>query len=33
MEPKSPINDVFKFLNVKSPQKLTDSQRDSLFVT
>lgn len=33
MEPKSPINDVFKFLNVRSAQKLTDSQKDSLFVT
>lgn len=33
MEPKSPINDVFKFMNVRSAQKLTDSQKDSLFVT
>ncbi len=33
MEPKSPINDVFKFLNVRSAQKLTETQVNSLFVT
>ena len=33
MEPKSPINDVFKFLNVRSAQTLTEEQVSSLFVT
>lgn len=33
MEPKSPVNDVFKFLNVRSSQTLTEEQVSSLFVT